>query len=327
MSYSRPAGGSADRQFPSGSTYLRPAGLTADAQFPSDFAASGFEVGVAFGTPFANIVQEGDASGFLTSQFGTPNVLPGYVPGFLAGGVGAPLGAQRWMAASVGQLTRFSTAYYAFAQAAEPAGFAPVRFGTPIGTTSVEVIPTTLVSAVGFRTGALGVPAGITLAATGWLAGAFGSPGHLRRQAATGWQATSLGAPQAAAGYLALGFRSGALGGPSAGFLRAFQGHGFLGTRLGAPTTFRPSLATAISPRTRLGTPTAAIPNGYRAYGINASGRVGTPRCTANVPGYPASGFLAGAIGSPYALQRHRALHLPPVTLFGRPRLDRSTAC
>ena len=66
--------------------------------------------------------------------------------------------------------------------------------------------------------------------------------------------------------------------------------------------------------------------SGYIAYGINASGRFGHPRAiSARVR--QATGFQPTAFGTPAALERYRATHIPPVAAFGTPLLVRTDQC
>lgn len=323
MAYVRPAGGAADRQFVTG--YARPAALSADAQFDSEWLAAGFRP-TTFGTALA--VPTRPATGFALTAFGTPQVLPGYVPGFTAAYLGTPAGQQVWRAPTIGEIAKVPRAYYAFGQTLGAGGWASTTFGTPVATTSITLVPGRTASAVGWRPSELGVPAlSGALTAGGFLTGARGTPVAGGGYAAQGFGPAILPGHALRLAQPVGGLPPGtAFGTPLAGFQRLLEAAGWRVGGLGTPGGSQPALAASLPPRTYLGTPSGASSRTYMAYGINRTGRVGTPRGAA-VLGHRAAGAEHGVLGAPAAVQRHRALHLHPGTGFGLGLLVRDTTC
>lgn len=259
----------------------------------------------AFGAPQGGLFQR--PVGFCATVFSAPGTpLP--ATGFLATQLGAPNGSQRWSAASLGMLTRFSRAYYAFVQTASVQGFAPARLGTPMVTT-FSLPDTTL-----------------TAQAWGFAATALGAPGAAWRQTGqtAGFAATRLGAPALARAGQAQGFGA-AMFGTGQVHLRG-RAAGFLATTLGLPHAAGAQAAVSAYRPTRFGLASAWRPNAYSAYGINRAGRLGQPRGTARL-NRTASGILPGHLGAPASLERHRCAFLAPTSAFGQPLLKRAPAC
>lgn len=328
MAYTRPSPSAADRQFPGGS-YARPAWDEADAAFGTAYPASGAAPSTTFGTPLAGYWRTVEASGFASGGCGTPALLPGFVPSMGAMTLfGAPSGSQHWDAASLGPITRIPRAYYAFDQALNATGAATTTFGTPVATTLVTSIPGQLATAAGWLSGVRGVHATAgALAASGWQTGTFGAPTASVGRLATGFAAPAIPSPAVRLTQPAGSLGSvAAFGAPLAGFLRALDASGWRTGAWGVPAAAQPHLATGLPLRTRLGAPSGSGTRTYPTYGINASGRIGTPRAVA-VLGYRATGAQFVALGSPLASQRHRALHTPPGAAFGQALVQRNTAC
>ena len=326
MSYTRPSAAAADGQF-SGSGYTRPLWSSADARFPSDFLASGATPSTAFGTPIAGFARTQVASGASTTTFGAARLVPGHVPGFQTGGVGAPEGHQRWMAASLGPLTKFPVAYRATLQEAGAAGFARTAFGTPVCTASILGIPTTLTSAAGFSSLRMGVPSGRKFGAAGWISAGLGAPKSQRRLAASPWMPTILGTPIGTLASLATGAQFSAFGTPLAGYRQLSVAGGWRSPRLGAPSTFFPHRASSVTPKTAAGTPERIVPGAKRAYGIDAGRRLGVPRSTA-ANGRHATPISPGAsFGTATAKHARRVTHIAPGTTFGVAIVIRDGTC
>lgn len=291
------------------------------------YAATGF-YGPSFGTPFGVFDQTQSAAGFPTTDVGaasTPLPAAGFIApqfgtpvaafwqilgasGFLATRHGDPSGQQHWSADPVGAVTRFSKAFYAFAQTQLSSGRSGTTFGQPI---SFRVSPPNiaqLTQAFGFPSSAVGMPS------SGW-----------RQTAGTaGFSGTYFGAASSTMAQRAHGI-AGAVFGVAATGITAYH-NGFGVVAAGAPTlrltqphsgTYRPA---------RFGTAKAARSNTFIAYGANRSGRIGHPKGFTRF-NYQAAGMNGTAIGTPACREAHRAPHMPPGTAFGRPLLRRSTVC
>ena len=259
-------------------------------------------------------------------------------------------------ATSLGSVTAFGLPGLAFS----PGGIAPGLFGRP----SVQFIPASFgpslfglpslrFSTSGAVSTAFGTPQ-VAPGAVGFLSGsAFGQPfafqylppalGLLGQ--AFGFDSVRLGAPDA--GWLQTGYAPGmgatAFGvatsrcvQPPVGFVSTGIGtplsqstqraSGFNPTRLGVATAALTQRAGTSGPLPRFGLPEATPSNTFKAYGINASGRLGHPRgfCRFN---YPAAGFITGTAGTPVCSQRHRVAPASPVARFGKALLLRNTLC
>ena len=291
------------------------------------YAATGF-YGTSFGTPFGVFDQAQSASGFSTTAVGaasTPLPATGFIApqfgtplaafwqilgasGFLVAYHGDPSGQQHWSADSVGAVTRFSKAFYAFAQTQLSSGRSGTTFGQPMAFRVSPPNIAQLTQAFGFPTSAVGTPSSgwrQTAGATGFSGTYFGAASSTMAQRAQGIAGAVFGVAATGISAYPYGFGVAVVGAP---MLRITQPHS---------STYRP---------TRFGTAKAARSNTFIAYGANRSGRIGHPKGFTRF-NYQAAGLNGTAIGAPACREAHRAPHMPPGTAFGRPLLRRSTVC
>lgn len=265
---------------------------------------------IQFGTPLAAFWQATPAEtvGLVTS-FGTANVYPGYVPGFRATSFGTPAGSQRWYAASLGNITKFSAAYTSFAQPLAAVGWNATKLGSPLSARDAPVA------------------VGRSARANGFFVTSLGSPIAARTQIGVpaGFRATTLPTPIARLSATAAGLSQTQFGTPSTGARRVLP-NGFDAITFGIPTTRRSYVVAGLARAPRFGTPRASQSNTFIAVGIQLGGRVGHPHAFQRF-NYPAAGFSPVAFGQPSAKQTHRVTSIPPVVQFGTPTLLRSTSC
>ena len=291
------------------------------------YAATGF-YGASFGTPFGVFDQAQSASGFSTTAVGaasTPLPATGFIApqfgtplaafwqilgasGFLATRHGDPSGQQHWSADSVGAVTRFSRAFYAFAQTQLSSGRSGTTFGQPMAFRVSPPNIAQLTQAFGFQSSDVGMPSSgwrQTAGTAGFSGTYFGAASSTMAQRAQGIAGAVFGVAATGISAYPYGFGVAVVGAP---MLRITQPHS---------STYRP---------TRFGTAKAARSNTFTAYGANRSGRIGHPKGFTRF-NYQAAGLNGTAIGAPACREAHRAPHMPPGTAFGRPLLRRSTVC
>lgn len=225
MAYTPPPGNAADFTT-TGVAYTAPAGSVADLTIDTgNFFPSGFST-AQFGSPSAAFLQILQASGAAPSTtFGLANVYPGYVPGLgIVTQFGAPSGPQLFTASSIGEVTRFSMAYYKFDQTRAATGSKFSSFGTPFGSRRVRSGGVTC-RPVSFTATIFGSPSSAwrqIVASSGFASSAFGTPGYLRGGArvASGFEGTGFGAPSGVSRFgvrYVTGFSPSSFGTPAAG--------------------------------------------------------------------------------------------------------------
>jgi hypothetical protein len=362
MSYTRPPASAADATWQGAVTYVRPDAGSADAAWAGEGAvgfattvfglalsgraqaASGFTSGyfgvplapyastgfqaAAFGTPFGVFKQIGLAAGFRATSLGsasTPLPVSGFIgtrfgattaafwqisdaSGLLATHPGDPFGQQHWSAEPVGLVTRFSKAFYAFAQTQAATGRRDTTFGQPMAFRILAPNTAQLTRAFGFAPTAVGAPT------AGWL----------QTAGVAGFVASRIGAPSSAIAQRASGI-AGAVFGSSTESTGAHPA-GFAVTVIGSASMRLTQPAAGINQPARFGLASSARSDTFAAYGINRSGRVGHPTGFSRF-NYPAVGFRGMYIGTPVCREVHRAPHMPPGTIFGKPLLRRTPLC
>jgi hypothetical protein len=85
-------------------------------------------------------------------------------------------------------------------------------------------------------------------------------------------------------------------------------------------------LATSTTTPTRFGTPDTERSDAYKAYGINASNRVGHPTGSRST-GRAVTGFTTVQFGAHGCRPSYPQAHIPPTAVFGTPLLIRTPAC
>lgn len=253
-----------------------------------------------------------EASGFVSTQFGTPGVIH---TAYGAGSVtqfGTPTGWEHYNATSLGRVTQWNypfTAYVAHYTVAESEGFLATKFGFPQLVTPPFKPARTYCGATGFKTTAFGTPFAQstgTVQATGTVVTAFGQASCGQTYAATGLNnAATFGQAKAVTAAKAMGFRP---------------------TNFGTATARATYNASSRPPTNRWGIPTATRSNTYQAYGLNCSGRFGRPTGFERF-NYTATGFCSTQFGTHSSSQDYRATSLPPVARFGTPLLMRYPTC
>lgn len=263
--------------------------------------ATGFS-STTFGAPFA--FRNPIASGFSSTNFGLPKLIPSAV-GIAPGGVGEPYSYQLCAAASLGEVTTFSNAYWAFDQWPSATGAAAsTRFGY---VRSMQRKATgRIVRPYGFTSTRTGVPQASWLqqaSAEAIRLGSFGTPAFTFGQQATGFATVTFGSVKV-----------------------TFRSIGFRTLEIGTATVRRGQLAVAVSQTVRFGKPVAVRPDMYPARGLSVSRKFGRPKSFLRF-NHPAFGFSGVQLGAPVCLEHHRVAHIPPRALLGKPLLKRTSAC
>lgn len=271
--------------------YSVPSGFNAGIFIPG-LTATGFS-STQFGTP--KLIPA--AVGFTSTAFGTPHLVPSAV-GFISTQFGAPR-----LVTVVGQASGAapSTAFGSpriFPYGA--AGFKPTLFG------AARIFP---YGGGGFRLTQFGAPVG----QQHWRAHALGPTTRFgvpatptnRTQLASGWVVTGLGAPTAV--------RSSALDLRQAGIAL-----GFRAVHMGLPTA-APTITCAATALTTgaFGTPTARVGQRCAATSLGQTATFGTP---ATASGAHAVGFQSTRFGAPAVRRTQTAAGFGPACRFGTPR-------
>lgn len=281
MSYTRPSSSAADATFVGAAAYTRPSASAAHAYFP---------------------IEPREVSGFKPTHFGVPNVLPGYVPGFKATTFGTPVGYQKWDAASLGPLIKFS-----WTQTGAATGLASTTIGAPI---AFSIEPPSPVGQICSASSLLPVHFGTPVVpsigvATGALMSSFGQPAAQRRQTVTGVLVPNFGTSS----------------------VRLKQRvSGFAPTHIGAPVVRLVQQASWPAVKTRFGTPAAEIVGTHRVTMMFPLPAFGRPKAASGSV-KQATGISMVSFGAPSIRQRHRVTMMPPAHKFGTPVVRRSTEC
>lgn len=270
------------------------------------YAAVGFQNGATFGT--ARLFPY-HAVPINSTQFGTGRLFPYHVaPGINGTQFGALAGWQHWDVEWAPPKTRFGTPFITFNQTRIASGFASGNFGTPLG---MRVLPPNtgrICIAGGFDPVRIGSPSATWPrygAASGIAAGHLGVPNGVRGQRASGINSTAVGVPAVKTMHKASGFASGQLG---------------LAVEV---MTQRAAGAQFVQ---MFGLPESDRGHSFKVYGINASGRIGSPTGFSRF-NYRVTGFRPSAIGSATCHESHRVIHIMPMCRIGNPILKRNTQC
>ena len=305
------------------------AGIAPTTQVPAPGSgcvqpASGF-TSIQFGTGFGQNLQR--PTGFQTgavgdprifpyspppinsTQFGTGRLFPYHVaPGINGTHFGTLAGRQHWDVEWAPPKTRFGTPFITFNQTRIASGFASGNFGTPLG---MRVLPPNtgrICIAGGFYPVRIGSPSATWPrygAASGIAAGHLGVPNGVRGQRASGINSTAVGVPAVKTMHKASGFASGQLGLAVEVMTQRAAGSQFV---------------------QRFGLPESDRGHSFKVYGINASGRIGSPTGFSRF-NYRVTGFRPSAIGSATCHESHRVIHIMPMCRIGNPILKRNTQC
>lgn len=243
---------------------------------------------------------------FITS-FPSPTTLF-TTQGFLPAQLGAPSGYQLWRAATTGSVTRFSPAYFAFAQASTVSGFRPGNLGTPFGLQFTTSSVNQFCQAFGF-TGSLVPPP---------------TSGSLQTRGATGFAVAQLPVPNAVRQQDVSAFAPTIFGLPSVNFVT--YAISLDAAQIGAPLLQLTQPMTAPVRQAQFGTPLSSRSRTYFTYGIYRGGRVGRP-VGSNRINRAATGFCSVISGTPVGSSRNRTAHLAPGTYFGQALLRRASTC
>lgn len=244
-----------------------------------------------------------------STQFGTGRLFPYHVaPGINGTQFGAPAGRQHWDVEWAPPKTRFGTPFITFNQTQIASGFTSGNFGTPLG---MRVLPPNtgrICIAGGFDPVRIGSPSATWPrygAASGIAAGHLGVPNGVRGQRASGINSTAVGVPAVKTMHKASGFASGQLGLAVEVMTQRAAGSQFV---------------------QMFGLPESDRGHSFKVYGINASGRIGSPTGFSRF-NYRVTGFRPSAIGSATCHESHRVIHIMPMCRIGNPILKRNTQC
>lgn len=244
-----------------------------------------------------------------STQFGHGRLFPYHVaPGIHSTGFGAAVGWQYWDVEWSTPGTRLGTPSTPTDRTAEASGFAVGFVGSPSKIGRNPPTGSRICIAAGRLTTKTGLPRAtwpLLSGATGFSTSSTGTPtGRISQRAAWIWT-TGVGDVSACLSQRATGFVSLGIGFSAAVMTQRTTGSMF---------------------RQRFGLPESDRSNTYKAYGVNASGRIGRPTgaCRFN---YSSAGFSAGYVGNPACFERHRVRSAPPGAGFGRPLLRRNTQC
>lgn len=193
-----------------------------------------------------------------------------------------------------------------------PEGFYATRFGSPYRFIPPSVFYTIVTGATGFRASIFGTPLTPVITVgepAGWRHTRFGKPVLGSRPL------TKYGLHRAAlVAYAEAGAPATRFGAASGG--RVHRAAGVRFGSFGVPTYIETHLAGSVRRRARFGLP-RALTFAHTTYGFSRHGRFGQP--LARTPVFYPEGFDLTRFGTPASDQRHYALHIPPVTGFGRP--------
>ena len=244
-----------------------------------------------------------------STQFGTGRLFPYHVaPGINGTHFGTLAGRQHWDVEWAPPKTRFGTPFITFNQTRIASGFTSGNFGTPLG---MRVLPPNtgrICIAGGFYPVRIGSPSAtwpLYGAASGIAAGHLGVPNGVRGQRASGINSTAVGVPAVKTMHKASGFASGQLGLAVEVMTQRAAGSQFV---------------------QRFGLPESDRGHSFKVYGINASGRIGSPTGFSRF-NYRVTGFRPSAIGSATCHESHRVIHIMPMCRIGNPILKRNTQC
>ena len=244
-----------------------------------------------------------------STQFGTGRLFPYHVaPGINGTHFGTLAGRQHWDVEWAPPKTRFGTPFITFNQTRIASGFTSGNFGTPLG---MRVLPPNtgrICIAGGFYPVRIGSPSAtwpLYGAASGIAAGHLGVPNGVRGQRASGINSTAVGVPAVKTMHKASGFASGQLGLAVEVMTQRAAGSQFV---------------------QMFGLPESDRGHSFKVYGINASGRIGSPTGFSRF-NYRVTGFRPSAIGSATCHESHRVIHIMPMCRIGNPILKRNTQC
>jgi hypothetical protein len=254
------------------------------------------------------IVLAGDSSNsYLVGKLFIPAVVETVLP---EGFSGTQFGTGSFPTIAVGQTaTGFGTPGSPYLQTTMSSGRSSTGLGRPFAFFATAVLESRSASVSGLKATVFGVPsiAGSTSAQAVGQApvAAFGAATHARLQSVTGASPDAVfGSPTTAGNARAVSFRS---------------------NLFGAPSSTRVQIAASFS-TIRWGAPVARRDSDHPARGLYNPARFGQPKA-AQIRGYRASGFCATILGDPIAYSQYRALHIPPATRLGKPRMNRSPVC
>ena len=247
--------------------------------------------------------------GFRSTQFGAGRLFPYHVaPGVHSTQFGSINGWQHWDEVWNPPATKFGTPTTPTNRTAQADGFLATRYGQP--------------SKVAHK------PAGESWVcmASGILFAQMGSPVATWPQSgsASGIGPVNLGTPKASLGQRADGIYSVAVGAPTIKTL--LKASGFANGHLGFAAAVMTQPADGAQFGQRFGLPEADISNTHKVYGINASGRIGSPTGFSRF-NYRVTGFRPVSIGSASCHELHRASHVTPICRLGTPIIKRNTQC
>lgn len=262
------------------------------------------------------------ADGVLAASVGVPST-PSPASGFLATQFGTPRGWQHWQHRSLPPTTVIPCAFSPVNHIGRATGLAHALVGHPMSfvvnvqplhwTTAARGalhtrygVPSTAVNRVTRAAGFLATRAGVPHCSASMFGvlTRYGVPTALVRGTASGECSTGVGVPTSLSAGRAAGFACIAVGKPSVRV--TYQAAHAGATRYGKHSTLRSAT--------------------WLAYGLGPVARVPVPRGWQRF-NYPATGSHGTHVGTPTCVQRHRALHIAPITRVGTPTLMRAAQC
>ena len=262
------------------------------------------------------------ADGFLATTIGVPST-PTPALGSVATQYGTPRGWEFWQQRSLPPTTVIPGAFSPVNHIGRATGLAHTRVGHPMSfvvnvqplhwTTAARGalhtrygIPSTAIDRVTRAAGFLATRAGVPHCSASMFGvlTRYGVPTALVRGTASGGCSTGVGVPASLSAGRAAGFACTAVGKPSVRV--TYQAAPTAATRYGKHGTLRSAtwLAYALGPVARV-----PVPRGWQRFN------------------YPASGGCGTHVGMPTCVQRHRVLHIAPITRVGTPTLMRAAQC
>jgi len=295
MSYTPPAGSTANFSWVGASAYTAPSGSAANLVWPLVLDPIFVEAAAAspLGSPaaFALVHTVVSASGFKTTA------------------LGAPAGRLRLSTSGI-YSTNHGTPSTPVPQTCVVSGFGAQKIGVPTRYVPPVAGAHQYAAALPVVSGSYGTPScatSVVVEAQGYAVGQFGAPVSLARMGAQSIGPTLY------------------FGAPS--LMLSQRAAGLAGTVFGTPVAARAQRAAGTYTPTKWGTPTCERSNTYLARSIVGSARFG--RAAAYKINAYQAGYVSGPgnFGGPACVQRYRAMSLHASVRFGKPLLSRSSAC